>query len=97
MKAYEVMVIIDPSLDDEARAGVLAKVQALVTEPGGTVDSLDEWGERKLAFEIEGKTEGQYAVVQFHATPEIVAEMDRVLHITDAVVRYMVLRRDDLE
>ncbi|TLM78948.1 MAG: 30S ribosomal protein S6 [Actinobacteria bacterium] len=97
MKAYELMVIIDPALEDEPRAAALEKVQGLVTAPGGTVDSVDEWGKRKLAFEIGGKTEGDYTVIQFHGTPEIVAEMDRVLHITDFVVRYMLLRREDLE
>lgn len=97
MKAYELMVITDPSLEDEARAGVLGKIQELVTQPGGTVDSLEEWGARRLAYEIAGKADGFYSVVQMHASPEIVAEMDRVLHITDPVVRYMILRRDDLD
>ncbi len=97
MKAYELMVILDPSLDDEARAGALEKIQGLVTKPGGTVDSIDEWGARKLAYEIEGRTDGWYAVMRMHASPEIVAELDRVLRITDPVVRYMLLRRDDLD
>lgn len=97
MKAYELMVILDPSLDDEARTGVMDKIQALVTAPGGTVDSTDEWGARRLAYEIDGRMDGWYAVLQLHATPEIVAEVDRVLRITDPVVRYMLLRRDDLE
>lgn len=97
MKAYEVMVIIDPALEDEPRAAALEKIQGLVTAPGGVVDAVDEWGKRKLAFEIDGKTDGDYNVIRFHGTPEIVAEMDRVLHITDTVVRYMLLRREDLD
>lgn len=97
MKAYELMVITDPSLEDEARAGVLGKIRDLITQPGGVVDSVEEWGARKLAYEIDGRTDGFYTVVQLHATPEIVAEVDRVLHITDPVVRYMMLRRDDLD
>lgn len=97
MKAYELMVVIDPTLEDEGRAGVLDRVRGIVTADGGTVDSVDEWGKRRLAYEIGGHAEGDYAVFQFHTTPETVAEMDRVLHITDPVIRYMLLRREDLD
>lgn len=96
MKAYELMLMIDPSLDDEARAGVLSKVGELASADGGAVDSMDEWGKRRLAYEIKGQTDADYVVCQFHAPVGTVAEMDRVLHITDPVIRYMLVRRDDL-
>jgi len=97
MKAYELLLLTNPSLDDEARAAVLEKVQNLITADGGTVDSLDEWGRRKLAYEIASLAEGDYTLVDFHAEPAAIAEVDRVLHITDGVVRYMIVHREDRE
>lgn len=96
MKAYELMLILDPSLEEEARAGVLDRAQGIVTADGGTIDNVDEWGRRRLAFEIAGHTDGDYVVTSFHATTSAIAELDRVLHITDPVVRFMIVRRDDL-
>lgn len=95
MKAYELMLMLDPTLDDEMRASVIEKVQGLITADGGVVDNVDEWGKRRLAFEIGKLTDGDYIVVDFHAAPSAIAELDRVLHITDPVVRYMVVCRED--
>lgn len=95
MKAYELMLIIDSSLDEEARAAVLDKAKGVITTDGGVVDAEDDWGKRRLAFEIAGHTDGVYYIIDFHANPAGVAELDRVLHITDQVVRYMIVRRED--
>lgn len=95
MKAYELMLLLDPTLDDEARASVIEKVKGLITADGGVVDNVEEWGKRRLAFEIGKLTDGDYLVCDFHATPAAIAELDRILHITDPVVRYMIVRRDD--
>ena len=97
MKAYELLLLLNPSLDEESRAAVLDKVQGVITADGGVVDNLDPWGKRKLAFEIEKMTEGDYVLIDFHTTPAAIAELDRVLHITDSVVRYMIVRREDRE
>ncbi len=97
MKAYELMLMLTPILDDEAREAALEKVESLITSLKGTVDNVDSWGKRKLAFEIDDLTEGDYVVVDFHATPDSIAEIDRVLRITDSVVRFMLVRRDDRE
>ena len=97
MKAYEVMLLIDPSLDEEAHAAVVEKAGGVVTGLGGTVDSSEDWGKRRLAYEVKGLTDGAYTVMHLHARPEAVAELDRVLHITDPVVRFMIVRRDDLD
>lgn len=96
MKAYELMLIIRPNLDDEAREGVLEKVRSILTADGGTIDSEEVWGKRRLAHEIDHTEEGDYQVVLFHADAATVAELDRVLNITDQVLRFMVVRRDDL-
>jgi len=96
LKAYELMLVMNPSLDDEARESVLEKTRGVITADGGVVDSEDAWGKRRLAFEIDKQTDGDYLVVMFHATTAAIAELDRVLHITDPVIRFMILRRDDL-
>ena len=95
MKAYELLLLLNPSLDEESRAALLDKVQGLITADGGVVDNVDSWGKRKLAFEINNLTEGDYALIDFHAAPSAIAELDRVLHITDPVVRYMLVYRED--
>ncbi|MBI5231852.1 MAG: 30S ribosomal protein S6 [Coriobacteriales bacterium] len=97
MKAYELLLMLNPTLDEDARVGVTEKVNGLITADGGTVDNADTWGKRKLAFEIGKMTEGDYELIEFHANPDAIAEIDRVLHITDPVVRYMIVRRDDKE
>jgi small subunit ribosomal protein S6 len=96
MKAYELMLMIDPSLDEEAQAALVERVSGIITVDGGVVDSTEAWGRRRLAFEINNLTDADYTVVQFHALAANVAELDRVLHITDTVVRFMIVRRDDL-
>ena len=95
MKAYELLVLLNPSLDDETRAATLQRVQDVITNDGGIVDSVDAWGKRKLAYEINKMTEGDYILIDFHTAPSAIAELDRVLHITDAVVRYMIVQRED--
>ena len=95
MKAYELLLLLDPSLDEETRAALLDKIQGVITADGGVVDNVDSWGKRKLAFEIGKLTEGDYALIDFHTMPAAIAELDRVLHITDPVVRYMLVNRED--
>jgi small subunit ribosomal protein S6 len=90
------MLIMRPNLDDEAREAVLEKIRGILTTEGGTVDSEEAWGKRRLAYEIDHTEEGDYQVVLFHANTATVAELDRVLNITDQVLRFMVVRRDDL-
>lgn len=97
MKAYELMLILRPNLEDEARDAALEKVRGLITADGGSIDSEESWGKRRLAHEIDHTEEGDYQVVQFHANTATVAELDRVLHITDQVLRFMIVRRDDLD
>ena len=97
MKAYELVLVLDPSLDEEAHAAQIEKVSGIITADGGVVDSTEAWGRRRLAYEIRDLTDGDYTVVSFHAPAANVAELDRVLHITDPVVRFMIVRRDDLD
>ena len=97
MKAYELLFFVDPSLDSETRLAVMNRIQGIITSAEGSVDNVDEWGKRKLAYEINDLTDGDYTLINFHADPTQIAELDRVLRITDAVVRHMIVRRDDQE
>ena len=97
MKAYELLFFVDPTITDEARAGVMKRIEVALTENGGQVDNVDNWGKRKLAYEIDNLTEGDYTLVNFHADPTQIAELDRVLRINDAVKRHMIVRRPDHE
>lgn len=97
MKAYELLLLINPSLDEESRAALLEKIQGVITADGGVVDNVDAWGKRRLAFEIDKLTDGDYTLIDFHTAPAAIAELDRVLHITDPVIRYMIVRREDKE
>ena len=88
MKAYELLFIIAPSTDEETRANTMNRIQGVITSAEGSVDNVDEWGKRKLAYEINGLT---------HADPAEGAELDRVLRISDVVVRHMIVKRTDRE
>ena len=95
MKAYELLYFVDPAATEEARAGVSKRIDVAVTENGGKIDNVEDWGKRKLAFEIDKLAEGDYTLVDFHADPAQIAELDRVLRINDAVKRHMIVRRND--
>ena len=97
MKAYELLFFVDPAITEEQRAGVLKRIDATISDNGGKVDNVDNWGKRKLAYEIDKLTEGDYTLVNFHADPSQIAELDRILRINDAVKRHMVVRRPDHE
>ncbi len=95
MKAYELLFIVAPTIDDETRAGVMKRIETALVAGNGQVDNVEEWGKRKLAYEINGLTDGDYTLIDFHADPQSIAELDRVLRITDAVVRHMIVARTD--
>ena len=95
MKAYELLFFVDPAASEEMRAGAMKRIEVAITTNGGTIDSVEDWGKRKLAFEVDKLTEGDYTLINFHADPNDIAELDRVLRITDAVVRHMVVARTD--
>ena len=95
MKAYELLFFINPTLEEEDRAAVLKRIDSAITSQGGVVDNLDEWGKKKLAFEVDRLTDGDYILIDFHADPTSIEEIDRVLRITDAVKRSMIVARKD--
>ena len=95
MKAYELLYFVAPTLDEQARTAVSTRIESTIAAGNGAIDNVDAWGKRKLAYEINGLAEGDYTLVDFHAEPENVAELDRVLRITDAVERHMIVKRVD--
>ncbi len=95
MKAYELLFFVAPSIDEDSRVATMKRIEGTIAEGKGAIDNVDEWGKRKLAFEIDGMADGDYTLIDFHADPTNIAELDRVLRITDAVVRHMIVRRED--
>ena len=95
MRAYELMVILNPEVEDRAVEPSLSKFLEIVTNAGGTIDNLDIRGRRRLAYEIQKKSEGIYAVVNFTASPETAAELDRVLNLNESVMRTKIIRPED--
>ena len=91
---YELMVILDPELDERTVAPSLDKFLNVIRTEGGSVENVDIWGRRRLAYEIAKKTEGIYAVVDFTSTPAASIELDRQLKLNEAVLRTKVLRKE---
>jgi small subunit ribosomal protein S6 len=92
---YELMVILDPEIDERTVAPSLDKFLNVIRNDGGTIDNVDIWGRRRLAYEIQKKTEGIYAVVNFTATSDATVELDRQLKLSEAVLRTKVLRAEE--
>lgn len=95
MHQYELMVILDPEIDERTVAPSLDKFLNVVRNDGGTIDNVDIWGRRRLAYEINKKSEGIYAVVQLTATGDTTKELDRQLKLSEAVMRTKVLRAEE--
>jgi small subunit ribosomal protein S6 len=94
MRQYEMMIILDPSLEERTVQPSLDQFLKVVTTAGGTVDKVDVWGRRRLAYEIDKKSEGIYTVIELKAEPETVKELDRQLNLNEAVLRTKILRPD---
>ncbi|MCA2209749.1 30S ribosomal protein S6 [Nocardia rosealba] len=94
MRQYEVMVILDPSLDERIVGQSLDTLFSVVKTEGGKLDKVDIWGRRRLAYEIAKQAEGIYAIVNLTATPATVSELDRQLGLNETVLRTKVLRND---
>lgn len=93
MTNYEVMIVIEPTLEEAKKEAVIEKVKAVI-EADGEVTKVDVWGMRKLAYPIQKKNEGYYAVIEFKASPELPKELDRRLRISDDVIRHIIINND---
>ena len=92
MRHYEVMVILDPDLEERAVAPLIENFLSVVREGSGKVEKVDTWGRRRLSYEIKKKPEGIYSVIDIDATPDVVKELDRQLNLNESVLRTKVLR-----
>jgi small subunit ribosomal protein S6 len=92
MRRYEMMVILDPDLEERTVAPSLETYLKIIKDSGGSVDRLDIWGRRRMAFEIAKKAEGIYAVVDMKCEPAAIKELDRQLNLNEAVLRTKVIR-----
>ena len=91
MRKYEMIFIQNPSLDEEAVNANIEKFKGIIENGGGSVDNVDVWGKRKLAYEINKVNEGFYTLVNFTASPELPKELDRVFRITDGIMRHIIV------
>ncbi|MDR3107419.1 MAG: 30S ribosomal protein S6 [Bifidobacteriaceae bacterium] len=92
MRPYEIMIILDPNLEDKQVQPTLDRFLKVVKDAQGTIDQIDIWGKRRLAYDILKHSEGHYAVINFTAGPQAAAELDRVLNLSESILRTKLLR-----
>lgn len=95
MNKYEITVVVSAKIEDEERANTVEKVKNYITRFGGTVTEVDEWGKRRLAYEIQKMKEGFYYFIRFDAEPTAPVEIESRVRIMDNVIRYLVVRQDE--
>ena len=96
MKPYETMFVLKPDLEEEQINSLIERSSQVITTQGGTIDNVDRWGKRRLAYEVEGFHEGYYVIIRFQGGPALASELDRTFRITDEVVRHVILRADNV-
>ncbi|CCJ34053.1 MULTISPECIES: 30S ribosomal protein S6 [Caloramator] len=94
MKRYETLFVIAPNVVEEEIKATIEKIKGVIENGGGVIDNVDEWGKRRLAYEINHFNEGYYVLINFTASPELPKELDRVLRISDNVIRHIVVKLD---
>ncbi|MGL5353679.1 MAG: 30S ribosomal protein S6 [Clostridium sp.] len=94
MRKYEVIFILHPSLDEDAVKANIEKFKGVVENGGGTIENVDFWGKRKLAYEISKVNDGYYTLMHFNANPELPKELDRIFRITDGVLRHIIIKQE---
>lgn len=95
MRNYEMMYVVKPDLDEEKLAAVVEKFNGMIAANGGEVVTSDKWGKRRLAYEINDYREGIYILVNFKGEAGTAHELDRVMKITDEILRFMIIRKDE--
>lgn len=94
MNKYELALVLSPVLEDEAKTAEMTKVQDLITRFGGTIDKIDDWGKKRLAYEIQKKNEGFYSFITFDAPANAPAEIESRVRIMESVLRYLIIRKE---
>ncbi|MBO4903121.1 MAG: 30S ribosomal protein S6 [Lachnospiraceae bacterium] len=94
MSKYELCVVLNAKIEDEERAAVLEKVKGYITRFGGTITNVDEWGKKKLAYEVQKMTEGFYYFIQFDAETDAPREIENRIRIMENVMRFLIVKQD---
>ena len=94
MNKYELALVINAKIEDDARTDAIEKIQSLIEKFGGEITNVDEWGKKKLAYEIQKMREGYYYFIQFDASAECPAEIERRVRIMEPVMRYLCVKQD---
>ena len=94
MNQYELALVVNAKIEDEARLATLEAVKELVTRFGGTVTNVDDWGKKRLAYEIQKMKEGYYYFIQFEADSKVPNEIEQRVRIMENVIRYLCIRKD---
>ena len=95
MRSYEMMLVFDPHLEEEAIDAVLQRLLGIITTAGGEIVKEDKWGKRRLAYEIDENTEGYYLVINFRSEVAVVDELERVIKITGEIIRHIIVRIEE--
>lgn len=95
MRIYEELFIIKPDATEEEIDQIIEQMQGVITAAGGTVDKMDKWGKRRLAYRVDKHREGHYVLIQFTAGSQTVKELERRLRVTDAVIKFLTVRIDE--
>jgi len=96
LKPYETMFVLKPDLEEEQINSLVERFSQVIATQGGTIDNVDRWGKRRLAYEVEGFREGYYVIIRFQGGPAVASELDRTFRITDSVLRQVILRADNV-
>ncbi len=94
MNKYELALVVDAKIEEEARVATVEKAKDYVTKFGGNITNVDEWGKKKLAYEIQHMKEGYYYFIQFESEPTVPGELEQVIRIMDNVIRYLCIRQE---
>ncbi len=95
MNKYELALVVNAKIEDDARSAVIEKAKELIARFGGTVSEVEEWGKQRLAYEIQKMTEGYYYFIQFEAEPQAPTEIESQVRIMDNVLRFLIVRKDE--
>jgi len=96
VREYELMVVLDPNQDDTAIEALNARISSLVTQRGGTIDNVDNWGRKRLAYPVGRYRDGVYVLTRMHLPPNAAVEIERALKLTETVIRHLLVRAEGL-
>jgi small subunit ribosomal protein S6 len=96
VREYELMVVLDPNLDDTAVEALNARISSLVTQRGGTIDNVDNWGRKRLAYPVGRYRDGVYVLTRMHLPPNAAVDIERALKLTETVIRHLLVRAEGL-